>query len=422
MALMQLARRLSEGAVNHAEHALNDLEKIMADGSPHVLPSGETDPRKTSTPCQWSTPDFEAFGDDPRGIAAKGFYFSAFIPFGAKDRKTVKESEIRDLYIRSSASWHAALPHILLASLDGLGSEQSMSGARCMRFRDEPSKVPQIIAACAQHDEGTRHDIRELTMGLVIDPSSAAALDARAEKYLELAQGAYADNKPSRALFDLAIKDFTEAIAANPANLHSLYVDRALALASIGKYEDAAASYLEGMKHGKHPVEESPFVYEQLAGVYMELGRFNDAAAMLTEAIINTSGGGMDVVIFGGGLRAFRLLYPQYDLLPDEILAEDIRRRYEPQFSSTWDADFISKTGAFQGRIASTVLADLYALRGDAYMRAGHREEALADYRRIKSDAWSGEKPLLPRNMYFDEHGRRNFIDPGPWPPSPPPN
>ncbi len=64
-------------------------------------------------------------------------------------------------------------------------------------------------------------------------------------------------------------------------------------------------------------------------------------------------------------------------------------------------------------------MADLYALRGDAYMKAGRRSEALADYGRLKSEAWDGQDPYLPKNMYFDARGHRNPDLPEPWPPVP---
>jgi len=161
-------------------------------------------------------------------------------------------------------------------------------------------------------------------------------------------------------------------------------------------------------------------VYEQLANVDMKLGKFNEAADLMTQAIINVSGGGMDSVILEGGIKAFRALYPEYDTLPDEILAEVVRRRYQPQFPQSWDTDFISKPGPDNGKINSSILPDLFAMRGDANMKAGRRADALADYRRLKSDAWSGEEQYLPRHQYFDARGLRDFDEPQPWPPSPP--
>jgi hypothetical protein len=152
----------------------------------------------------------------------------------------------------------------------------------------------------------------------------------------------------------------------------------------------------------------------------MKLGKFNEAADVSTQAIMNASGGGMDTVIFGGGIRAFRTLYPEYDLVPDEILAEAVRRRYQPQFPQSWDGDFISKEGAFKGKISSTILSDLYILRGDAYMKAGRRTDAAADYDRLKSDAWDGQEPYLPRQMYFTKSGTRDYDLPESWPPPPP--
>ena len=68
--------------------------------------------------------------------------------------------------------------------------------------------------------------------------------------------------------------------------------------------------------------------------------------------------------------------------------------------------------------LLKSTLAELFLLRGDAYMKAGHRAEALADYRRVKSDAWSGDEKYLPRHLYFNARGSRNFDQPEPWPTS----
>jgi tetratricopeptide (TPR) repeat protein len=395
-------------------NALDDLETIMVDRDGHALVGGDVDPRKGSTPCAWSIADFDALGNDPRALAAKGLYLSSFLAFGAQERGTVKEGDIRDLYARSARSWRSPIPHYLATSTYGLGSEHSMTRARCL-----PTiagvRAPEIERACAKYDDGIRQQIRELTMALVIDPKFAPALSERASKYLALAQGSYADGKPSRALFTLAITDFTAALAAGSKDKHTLYCDRALAQASIGMYQDAAQGYEQGMKHAKNGIEDSPFVYTQLAGVYMKMGRFNEAADIITQAIMSASGGGMDTVIFQGGIKGFRNLYPEYDLLPDEILAEAVRRRYFPNFPKKWDDEFISSTSRTKGAVLSSVLQDLYVTRGDAYMMAGRREQALADYRRVKSDAWGG----IERIAYFAENGRRNYDVPEPFPPPP---
>ncbi len=400
--------------------ALDDLERIMAGVAGHSLAGGGVTPHQESTSCGWGIADFDALGDDPRALAAKGLYLSSFLAYGAQDRGVVKESDIRELYMRSAKSWHSPIPHLLMATtLDGLGSAHLRNSAQCIRAT-YGGVTESTIRACAEYDEGTRQDIRELTMAIVSNPTFAPALSARASKHLELAQASYADGKPSRKLFELAINDFSAAIAAGGKNLHTLYCDRALALASIGRYQDAATGYVQGMKYATNGVEKSPFVYQQLVGVYMKIGKFNEAANAITQAIINASGGGMDSVIFGGGIKAFRTLYPEYGLVPDEILADAVRRRYYPQFPQSWDADFISNGGAFEGKIASSILPELYVMRGDAYMKAGLRTKALADYSRVKSDAWNGEDRFLPRHLYFNERGDRNYGLPEPWPAPPP--
>ena len=330
----------------------------------------------------------------------------------------MKEADIRDLYARSAKSWRSPIPHYLVTTLYGFGTEHSMTGASCIRA-SVGGTTPKIQSACARYDDGVREQIRELTMALVIDPKFAPALSAMADRYLTLAQASRADGKPSRKLFELAIKDYTAALSAGSKNKHTLYCDRALAQASIGMYQDAALGYEQGMKYAKNGIEDSPFVYTQLAGLYSKMGRFNEAADTITRAIMNASGSGMDMVIFTGGIKGFRTLYPEYDLLPDEILADAVRRRYFPNFPRTWNDEFISGARHTDGKIFSSILPELYITRGDAYMKSGRREQALADYRRVKSNAWGGEERLMPRHIYFDERGNRNHDFPEPFPPPP---
>ena len=392
------------------DNALDDLEKIMVNDNDMAIINGGVDPRKDSVPCSWSIADFDAFGDAPRALAAKGLYLSSFLGFGAQDRGTVKETDIRDLYTRSSKSWRSPIPHYLAAiSTNGLGSEHFNTGIRCLRIPG--LHVPENENACASYDEGIRQQIRELTMALVIDPTFVPALSERAAKYLQLAQGSHANGEPSRRLFELAIKDYTAALAAGSKNKHTLYCDRALAQASIGMYREAIDGYEQGMKYAKNGIEDSPFVYMQLAGLYMKMERFNDASDIISQALMNMNGSSMTSVLFRG-IKSFRVLYPEYELLPDEILAETVRRRYFPDFPMKWNDEFIS--GNNLGDLPTT-LADLYIIRGDAYMKADRYKEALADYHRVKSNAFIDSL----KNIYFDESGRRDYDFPTLFPPPP---
>lgn len=157
-------------------------------------------------------------------------------------------------------------------------------------------------------------------------------------------------------------------------------------------YQDAVMGYEQGMKCLKNGIEDSPFVYTQLAGVYVKMGRFDEAADIMTRAIMNASGSGLDIVILQGGIKAFRTLYPEYDLLTDEILADTVRRRFFPNFSQEWNTEFISGASSTGGKVLSSILPELYITRGDAYMRAGRRKLALADYRRVKSGVWATKR------------------------------
>lgn len=397
---------LAEG---NKSNALDDLQKLMASNSGRaLLLDGEVAPQKKVVACGWSIPSMDALAGDPRGFAAKGQYLSSFLAYGYGNKDAKLEAEIRGLYSRSAQSWHSPIPYSLTAvTLDGLGGEEVTTSAGCVR------SVPPLgeSAACTSYDHDVMRDIRELTMALLIDPNFGPARAARAEKYLDFAQILASDDKPSLKYFKLAISDFTAAITVPGGDKGPLYNDRGIALASIGEYAQSAASYVEGMKLEKHGMEAYASVYQQLASVYMKMGRFVEAAQTLTDGIMNSRTGLQDVVILGG-LKAFRELYPQYDLIPDKIVAEDVRRRYEPQLPESWDSTFIASTA----KVSSSTLSDLYALRGDAYMKAGQRGAALEDYARLKSGAWEGG----PLQNYFNANGGRDYSAPMPWP-SPPP-
>lgn len=401
---------LTEG---NKSQSLDDLEKLMVrnDGGALLLDGGVA-PQNKPTTCGWSIPSLDGFGSDPRGLAAKGLYLSSFVGFGYENKKPNLEADIRSLYARSERSWPSPIPYFLAAvTLDGLGSEELTASTKCVRG------LPPLgeSTACAKYDNDVMRDIRELTMALVIDPNFGPALSARAEKYLGLAQDYYADGKPSLKLFKLAIADFSAAIMAPGTDKSALYNDRGIAFASIGEYASAAASYARGMNLAKHGAEKFASVYEQLAGVYMKMERFNEAARTLTDAIMN-SGTGLQNVVILGDLKAFRDLYPQYDLVPNKIVAEDVRRRYVPQFPESWDSSFISGSALQSSCVTPNGLAGLYALRGDAYMKADQRGAALADYHRVKSDAWCAGTEM----PYFTADGERNYDVPTPWPAPPP--
>ena len=144
--------------------ALDDLEKVMADGQGSSLVSGDIKPRRESVPCGWSIADLDALGNDPRALAAKGLYLSSFIAYNAEATGAVKESTIRDLYRRSAISWHSPIPHFLtIITLEGLASELSMSRARCIGAKGGGGTVPYIVKACAQYDQGTSSAIRSFS-------------------------------------------------------------------------------------------------------------------------------------------------------------------------------------------------------------------------------------------------------------------
>lgn len=407
--------------LGNRKKTLDDLAKLMIDNNAQVLDGGGTDPQQKPSTCNWTLKDFNDLGKNPKAISAKAFYLSAFIGYGAEERGTVKEADIRSLYTQAEKDWSSPLPYFLEATFDDyMGSRYITEGVRCIRKNLGLGESKSSIKNCTEHDARTREKIRELSMALIVDPAFAPAVAERAEYYLQLGLDSYADGMASKHLFDLAINDFNAAIASGGKSkgilgLEVLYDDRGLALASIGKYQAAAASYERGIKRDGDGAAVDSDVYENLADLYMKLHNFNKAVSVLTQAIMNSAEGLRDVILISG-IKSFRTLYPEYEFLPDKVLAEVVRRRYYPQFPESWDASFISGSG----KILSSILPELYTMRGDAYMKSGHTKEGLADYQRVKCDVWSQSGIYSPKNVYFNNRGQRRINSPEIWPPPPP--
>ncbi len=396
------------------KRSLDELELLMRSGHASALTDGRTEPRTGQWRCGWSLDDFDAFGHDPRATSAKAFYLSSFIPFGGEEKGLISEGDIHGLYSQSAELWNSPVPHYLIAQLGGFGSRSRLESMTCVRGL--PTTTPDSVAACAKADEVELSKVRELSMALIIEPNFTPALMERAERYLTIGEARNSDNKPSRQFLELALKDFAAAQALQPADAGVAFCDGAMTHALLGHYLESISAYKRCIGREKGAPSTNPFVYEQLASVYMKLGRPNEAVATLTTALANAGGGGLDVVTMLAGMRAFRALYPEYDALPDAILADVVRRRFYPQFPQTWNSTFIRKSD----KVTSSVLADLYAMRGDAYMRARRYSEARADYQRLQSDAWYGPDQYLPKSLYFEAKGTRRRDIPQPWPPAPP--
>jgi tetratricopeptide (TPR) repeat protein len=80
--------------------------------------------------------------------------------------------------------------------------------------------------------------------------------------------------------FDLAVRDYTEAIKLNPKNAES-YNNRANAYSLLGKYDDAIKDYDEALK--LEP--KNARIYANRGAVKLRLGKSDEATKDLHRAV-----------------------------------------------------------------------------------------------------------------------------------------
>ena len=104
----------------------------------------------------------------------------------------------------------------------------------------------------------------------------------------------------------------------------------------------------------------------------MKLGDCAHALADATMSISRT----MSNAVFLINIDSFRKLYPEYDSVADDVVAEKLRRLFYPQMDyATYAKHFL-----IEAKMEPTfVLVDLYLKRGDIYSKLGRQREAEAE-------------------------------------------
>src|SRR5262249_35171281 len=84
--------------------------------------------------------------------------------------------------------------------------------------------------------------------------------------------------------------------------------------------------------------------------------------------------------VFLMGIDQFRRIYPEYDSLSDDVVAEKLRLQFFPEFTQ---ASFTKQFLVESKELKTSVLADLYVKRGDAYAGLDDVRKANAEYDRV---------------------------------------
>ncbi|MGA2882846.1 MAG: surface-adhesin E family protein, partial [Bryobacteraceae bacterium] len=215
----------------------------------------------------------------------------------------------------------------------------------------------------AVRDEAHRKAALSYSRAIELDPKFLDAYVQRANAYYQL--------KQSRQ----AVKDYDQALQLDPEN-ESAYHDRALAKMDLGEYYSAISDFSDSIRRKKETSDSlfSKLAYENRADAYMKVGDYSSAISDLDKAIERELANDSFLM----NLRTFRLIYPEYEQLPDAALVEKVRVLFWPGFTH----EVLSKQLTENKDFTSTGLADLYVKRGDAYLRAKDFRKAGAEYNR----------------------------------------
>jgi tetratricopeptide (TPR) repeat protein len=152
-----------------------------------------------------------------------------------------------------------------------------------------------------------------------------------------------------------------EAIQAGQAQMLALSPYEA-----ISHFTDAIK--LEGRKLFKSKA------YEGRADAYMQTREWDLAIKDLTTAISLQIGDGALV----GNVNQFRAIYPEYRAASDEAIAQKLNQTFYPEIKyEDFSQRFLTGHALF-----STIIADLYIKRSNAYLRKGDWRSALIDFRK----------------------------------------
>jgi tetratricopeptide (TPR) repeat protein len=373
--------------------AMSDLDAAIntdPDSAETIWGSGAVDPEAHSTSCAWSNAEFDElsrrFADDYRIHIYRGLYLFFFTTF--------KE----DSYAPATQEFQKAI------ALD----PKSPLGFYFLGQLYMKSSFLTIAAARSDlvRNEAMRKAIQQYTLAIEKNPKFLPAYQGRAEAYLELKQS------------QQAINDYNVVLAREPDNATE-HNDRGLAEMDLGRYVAATSDFGDALRIKQGNDFESAQTYENRADAYIKEGEYTDAVEDLTKAI--GSRVGQESILLD--IRTFRILYPEFDRMSDEVVCRKLRDLYWP--SLTYDDYSEMLLHKNHDHEPSFLLADLYVKRGDTYLQARQWRSAMADYRRAfegfgdygKSvDRWrslgknpSGEAFVDARTAEFPPDGSRKL-------------
>ena len=311
-------------------------------GSAHeIFNTGAIEPDTDPDSCTWSQADLDAlrarFPTDYRPLLYRGLYFHNF----AKFDDTYARQAIEDFRRAGALNPQAALPHYFIGDLEIRGA-----------------------VFLADRDAARRRAVQSLTRAIALDPTLVPALAIRANEYYRLKQ--YLDT----------ITDYDAVLALDPDNA-SAYNDRGLAKLELGQDSAAVWDFSQSIRLKAPEQSSRGRSYQYRAEAYANVGDFRHAITDVTKAIESQLANNAILI----NIHTFRELYPEYDGVSDEVVARKLWTTFLPAMAYEDFADrFLNGDRDLP---LPPGLSDLYISRGDAYLRLGAFQSAVADYTRV---------------------------------------
>jgi tetratricopeptide (TPR) repeat protein len=203
-----------------------------------------------------------------------------------------------------------------------------------------------------------------LTKAIELDRGFVPAYAARAEAYLESKQDA------------LAIKDYTKVLSLQPDN-STAHSDRGLANLGVGQYYAAISDFGDSIRIKQDGDAYVPTLYENRADAYVKTQDYRRAIEDYSTAIELHLKSQLILL----NLQQFRGIYPEYAAVPDDLLLDNLHRRFAQQWAGD---DFRKKLTKENGKWGvSFLFSGLYEKRGDAYLSIGDYRHGILDFQRI---------------------------------------
>ena len=348
----------------HFEDSMRDLDAAIREdyeNAKDVFNDGNVKPTTTVQPCVWTQADLNAlerrFPQDYRPSLYSGLYLTFFYRFDLES----DYGPVLDAFHRAATrNPSSALPEFFIGqlySVGPLGGMMSVKNAQCLD--DVVPRTPE----CFTLDQIHRTGVRSLTRAIALDPRFGPAFALRAAALFELKE------------YRQAIRDYSKVLELTPTGetARIAYNDRGLAKASVGDFQSAVLDFSQSIAMG---CKESCGSYNDRAEAYIKLHNYPKAIEDISVSIKQT----LSYSVFLMNIDQFRRLYPEYDSVPDDALAEKLRSLFFPAMQY---ADFAKHFLIEAKDFKSTILPDLYLKRGDAYAAMKQTQKANAEYDRV---------------------------------------